>query len=167
MFDIESHRLHLWKSLREEANNETASSNNLRATLKELGPIETLWAYPGPDVLNALKDHLHQGARPLFRDIAENVVQALETQSYRGQPFTPFKTNLMRLSSPLLTENKTLESPVPNSVKKPYFEVLVIHPSPLEYAPMYHQSLAACKTDRDEFLYDVFFERGIPCRKII
>jgi arginine decarboxylase len=157
VFDLESKRLSLWKSLSTESNSLEPCAKIIKRALTELVPIETLWAYPGPEVFYKLSDYFTSGSWSLFRNIAENVYLSIKTNDYRCRPFYPFKTNLMLLEQQHLKEDDILESTTPASLDKPYFEVLVIHPSPVEYRGLYYQSLATYKTDRDEFVYDILF----------
>ncbi|MBT5953455.1 ornithine decarboxylase [bacterium] len=157
MFDLESKRLNLWKVLNNESNQEEPSAKKIKNALDTLAPIETLWAYPGPEVLSKLTTYYMSGSWALFRDIAENTYTSIKTNNYRYRPFYPFKTNLMILEQQRLNEDNILESETDKPKDKPYFEVLVIHPSPVEYRGLYYQSLATFKTDRDEFVYDITF----------
>jgi arginine decarboxylase len=151
-FDLQSHRESLWQTLAIESD-----VAECRIILDELSRIDRFWAFPGPEVIHKLYLYLDSNAMPLFTQLVANVVSSLTDGSYRRRSFIPFGTNLNVLDKPILHESKLpLPSSPDNASKKPYFEVLVVHPM-MAYESVYRQALSEFMTDRDEFMYDLVF----------
>ena len=154
-FDLEHHRLQLWRQLA-HATRDSSASETIPPLLEQLRTTETFWAYPGQQVMTQMQHYLNSGSCALCHQLASNVFNALNSGAYRRQPFIPFHTNLMSLDSPVLSEVHRLTADVPDNDKNT-FEVLIVHPAPVDYELLYRQSLSAFISDRDEFLYDIFF----------
>ncbi|HHO58604.1 MAG TPA: ornithine decarboxylase [Thiotrichales bacterium] len=155
-FDLESYRLETWRSIcRAAGKEETASLNSL---LDRVTMLEKYWAYPGAETLAQLRHYLSLPDMNAFRLLCGNLKNALENKTCRAREFTPFYTNLNELDKP---QSRLLTSSYSDGEKKknlkPYFEVLVIHPSPAEYDALYRNSLASYVTFHDPSYYDIVF----------
>ena len=52
----------------------------------EIGPLEALWAYPGPKLMGTLKERLTSGDAVGFARLTQKIVSALLSESYRRDP---------------------------------------------------------------------------------
>jgi arginine decarboxylase len=152
-FDLESHRLELWQKIYKNIISEDYQS--LCANFPEIFKIEQYWAYPGKEVLFQLSYYLSQENWAGFKLLCGNLLNSLKKKTYRTQVFIPFYTNLNNLDKPqshLLACSYSKEEL--NRTLKPYFEVLIVHPNPIDYELLYRNSLATFKSSQDPFLYD-------------
>lgn len=155
-FDLESHRLELWRTIHQAAI--AADYEALNANFIEVFQIELYWAYPGREVLYQLSYYLTDSNLRSFQLLCGNLLETLERQTYRAQAFVPFYTNLNNLDKPqshLLASSSSYAEQEQRKKLKTYFEVLIIHPNPAEYELLYRNSLANYKTFQDPFLYDI------------
>lgn len=155
-FDLENQRLTRWEQLYEAAvsGDLTSAMNEMRA----LGDIERYWAYPGRETYEQLSSYLAENEHQSFQLLCGNLVSTLKEKRYRAKAFTPFHSNLNMLDKPqpgLLATHYANENK--KKALKPYFEVLIVHPSPEEYEALYRNSLEKFITFHDNALYDVLF----------
>jgi arginine decarboxylase len=155
-FDLQSQRFVLWEQLAAKVLADPFDSGACRPILDALVLVDAYWAYPGKAVLAQLQMYLDTGAMGLFAQLVTNLSVSLRAGDYRWRRFMPFVTNLSVLDKPILNESKQLHNPWAHVQKKPYFEVLVVHPS-MAYESVYRQALVDCTTDMDEFFYDIVF----------
>ncbi len=156
VFDLQYFRLEVWKNLKSESLSPTPDSVHIRCLLDEVLKAEYFWAYPGPEVMTKLHCYLEASSLSLFKQLICNVVSMLEDNHYRTHYFLPYTSTLDLLDKPLLCEGLHVTH-TSFSKKKPYFEVLVVHPFVAAYELLYRKGLYDLKTDRDEFLYDLVF----------
>ncbi|MEI7843523.1 MAG: hypothetical protein WCI39_10900 [Gallionellaceae bacterium] len=153
-FDLKSKRDTLWQSLASAANATPFAQAAFIEILTELYQIDRFWTYPGRGVLFRLSHYLEKSQFSLATQLVNNSLYSLMHGRYRQQIFSPFHTNLELLDRPALHDEHQL-SAVPITPPKPYFEVLIVHPYPLEYEMLYRQHLATFKSPHDEFIYDI------------
>ena len=153
--DLGHERAATWKTLLQAAVETPFDAVSFGEVLAALTTVDRFWAYPGGGVLAQLERYSERGQISLLIQLVRNVQDCLNGNDFKQQLFNPFQSNLEALDKPLLLDPVQLKSAqVP---RKPYFEVLVVHPFPDAYAPLYRQQLAAFKTAQDEFLYDLVF----------
>jgi arginine decarboxylase len=155
-FDLKDKRDSLWQKLVTATNQQPFAVELFTDTLQQLYLIDRFWTFPGSSVLLRLSEYLVQKQYVLITHLVNNCGYHLKSGRYRQQIFTPFQTNLERLSHLSLHEKKLLER-APTTSAKPYFEVLIIHPSPGDYEMLYRLQLDAFKSPHDEFIYDILF----------
>ena len=149
-FDLESYRLETWSNILSSIKNNTFKETE--SLIQTVFEIEVYWAYPGKETLAQLAYDCSQHKKQAIELLVKNILDSLKNQSFSTQKFIPFYTNLNNLDKP---QNTIIET---DSKKlKPYFEVLIIHPSIDEYELLYRNSLANFKTFQDDFLYDILF----------
>ncbi len=155
-FDLESHRLELWRSTCRHVAQEAFAS--AQRQLDELTRLERYWAYPGAATIARLQHYLSLPDISAFTLLCGNLIEALEQKHYRAREFVPFQSNLDLLDKP---QRHLIGSHYADGEKKktlkPYFEVLVVHPQAQEYARLYRDSLANFITFQDKALYDLVF----------
>ena len=151
-FDLSQQRSALWQSLLQSAQCKPFDAAAFGLALSALRDVDRYWAYPGADVSDQMARYLESGQQALLLQLVRNVHQRLHSGSYRQQVFSPFQSTLEALDRPRLEDQGQLQA-APLLAHKPYFEVLVVHPRPAEYASLYRQQLVAFRTAQDEFLY--------------
>ncbi|PCJ34259.1 MAG: ornithine decarboxylase [Moraxellaceae bacterium] len=157
-FDIESQRLTLWSILSSGSSGAVEVTKPTIDAMQELMQIERFWAYPGFEVMGQLQNYVNAHQPSLFHQLAKNTYDVLINDRHRKQAFKPFKTNLMQLDRPNVPHsNELVAKDRRKGSNKTYFEVLIVHPSPMDYELLYRNSLATFKTERDEFVYDILF----------
>ena len=153
-FDLKQKRDAIWRALAKAADQEPFALAEFGDLLGELYPIDRFWTYPGRGVLFRLSQYLQEEQFTRIAQLVGNCCYNLQSDRYRQQLFSPFQTNLDRLDRPALHEDRQLES-APVAARKPYFEVLIVHPLPEEYEMLYRQQLFTFKSAHDEFIYDI------------
>lgn len=169
-FDLGATRLRLWQGLTQLSTRcrpcEGDDSIGLvAACLANLQEIERHWAYPGAEVMAAIHHYLESEQYSRLHQLSANVYRQLQEGGYRQQVFSPYYTNLSQLDNPQF--NHAHASQKGRDCSKNYFEVLIVHPDPKAYEALYRSALANCKSERDEYLYDIFFvnnaEEALAC----
>lgn len=155
-FDLQHQRQTLWQALHSASAQEPFEAQGFSRTLEALSAIERFWAYPGGNVIARLRHYLAQQQYALLAQLVANCCYQLQDARYRQQTFTPFQSTLASLDRPALHDSGQLVSRA-QAQPKPYCEVLVVHPAPQEYAPLYAQQLSHFTSTEDEFLYGLVF----------
>ena len=156
-FDLQSQRQHLWLKLVEETKHSRPfNRKTVEGLLNQLEPIEHLWAYPGLEVFAKINQYFTAEAFSLVCQLVQHAGKKILSKSYRFSSFIPFSNTLQQLDKPILCEEKTSDFLSKAPTQKPYFEVLIVHPS-RAYEPMYRQALSEFVTDKDEFLFNIVF----------
>jgi arginine decarboxylase len=153
-FDLSQQRSALWQSLLQSAQCTPFDAAAVGLALSALRDVDRYWAYPGADVTDQMARYLESGQQALLLQLVRNAHQRLHSGSYRQQVFSPFQSTLEALDRPRLQDQGQLQA-APLLARKPYFEVLLVHPRPADYAPLYRQQLASFRTAQDEFLYSI------------
>lgn len=155
-FDLQARRETLWAALDIAVRATPLGVEAFDTALSKLLPLERFWAYPGANVLAQIQQYFEQGQYAVLAQLVSNCHHQLQTRAYRQQHFVPFQSTLAALDRPMLHDAGQLASRQAG-VPKPYFEVLVVHPNPQDYAPLYRHALDAMKGVQDEFVYELVF----------
>jgi arginine decarboxylase len=155
-FDLSQERAALWQALLQCVERAVLDGAALGRALSALRQVDRFWAYPGAAVLDQMTRYLESEQPALLLQLVRNAYVGLQNGCYRRQHFSPFQHTLELLDKPRLQDPGQLQAK-PMTQRKPYFEVLVVHPLPTDYAPLYHQQLASFKTAQDEFFYGLVF----------
>lgn len=155
-FDLKQRRDALWQDLHQAASQQPFATAAFAQALASLHEVDRFWTFPGRGVLLQVTHYLHSGQYALAKQLVCNSLGQMQSEQYRQQPFRPFQTHLELLDRPILSEQRQLES-VAIHTRKPYAEVLVVHPFPDDYDMLYRQQLSAFKSAHDEFVYDIVF----------
>lgn len=148
-FDLQNFRQKQWETLLQLTGSQCLPLQEIQNIILTLDPIESFWAYPGPEVLYKIKTYLTSESEGLLKQLIHNTALSILSQNYRFTPFIPFSSPLQKLDKPLYEEKNTTSA-------KPYFEVLIVHPS-RNYEAFYRESLNNFVTEKDEFLYGIAF----------
>lgn len=160
-FDLQHQRERLWQCLADAAAAGAAAPTEVAVLLGQLMSIERFWAWPGRAVLARMEQCLTDGRWHALAQLAGNVRAALRSGSHRTCT-SPLASGeqaaLVQLDRPVLCEDRPLPGAVSGAAAGcPRFEVLVVHPAAQHWAPVYRERLAACRSDRDAFVYDLVF----------
>lgn len=152
--DLKHQRDALWQALCCAASQTPLAVAAFEDALAQLSLIDRYWTYPGQGVLLQLFHYLQTGQFALMAQLVDNCCYRMQKGRYRLQAFSAFQTHLEQLDRPTLHDHQQLASE-PASPRKPYFEVLIVHPFPQDYEMLYRQQLASFKTEHDGFVYDI------------
>ncbi len=150
---MHSRRKHLWNRLEGEAAQSPPNVDVLKALFDELARIECFWAFPGPEVVAQLCHYLECASYSLFTQLVHNVLTVLTSKQYRFRQY-PYQGNLSFLDRPILHEHHCLISEKSRH-KKPYCEVLIVHPMADRFKTRCQESLYHLRTPQDDFYYDI------------
>ncbi|MGQ0708657.1 MAG: aminotransferase class I/II-fold pyridoxal phosphate-dependent enzyme [Rhodoferax sp.] len=156
--DLRQHRDQLWQELCHAAGQVPFAEEAFGQHLERLCTIERFWAYPGAGVLRQLAQYLEREQYALVTQLVGNCWNRMARGSYRQQALRPFQSTLEQLDRPQLHDNHQLEA-ARSHPRKPYFEVLVVHPLAADYEAHYRQQLSCSRGESDEFVYDIVMVR--------
>lgn len=143
----------LWlKEFVREGRDVTEPQSLVSQCLDLLGVLESYWAFPGKDRIDALSDLLRRGDYADLASESGELARLLVGDAYRRREAS--REDLRRQAStpsgPTRGERASTSSP-----SKPYFEVLIVDGLDAYDPEELRDSLRACRRDSDEFLYDV------------
>lgn len=154
-FDLKQKRLELWQALHAAVQPPALDPTHVAQLVQALARLDRFWTFPGAGVMLRMQHYVAQSQFVLLAQLVGNCCYALTADRYRQQVFSPFQTNLQRMDRPmLLQDDASLQAP-PTQARKPYFEVLVVHPRVPEYEMLYREQLGRFKSAHDEFIYDI------------
>lgn len=153
MFDLLQQRLSYWQQLK--AAFQQGGGDAIAKTLQQLYPLERYWAFPGLMVLEKVDAFYQQHQLQRAINLVDNTLDALSRP--RKKAFVPYSSHLDQLQRPGLVELDAHQT----EQTKPCFEVLVIHPDPVNYYALYNNALIGMQSDRDEFLYELVFVSNV------
>lgn len=124
------------------------SSDLVKAAFDQLRIVETLHAYPGPQLLAALQAHLQEGRQDSLVALAGRISFSIVADYYK-EDAREWEVNPEMAAHP---EN-TLQTE-PGKSRRPYFEVLIVAPSDSPRVARNLQLLRAQRRKEDEFIYE-------------
>jgi len=159
-FSAVAARLDLWRDLSRAAQAYAASPASrgeagLQAAchhaLTALVPIEAFQAYPGPRLLNAIKERVAGGDAFGTARLVQRVSSALMSQSFRSDAgeWDP--------EDDATAAERVMPTSVGEAAGKPYFEVLFVTPTPPSRWPAQIQQIRKLRRPLDEFVYEPVF----------
>src|SRR3954469_14090330 len=137
-------RLDLWRDLSRAAQASAAtpatrSDASLLAAcsdaLTALLPMEAFQAYPGPRLLNAIKERLAGGDALGTARLVQRVSSALMSRSYRGD------AGEWESEDDATAPERTMPTSLGEAAARPYFEVLFVTPTPPTRWPAHIQQI--------------------------
>ena len=158
-FSAVAARLDLWRDLSRAAQAYAASPASrgdagLHAAchdaLTTLLPMEAFQAYPGPRLLNAIKERVAGGDALGTARLVQRVSSALMSQSYRSD------TGEWESEDDAAAE-RAMPTSVGETAGKPYFEVLFVTPTPPSRWAAHVQQIRKLRRAQDEFVYEPVF----------
>jgi arginine decarboxylase len=118
--------------------------------LRELDPLESYWAYPGPVMMAELRAALEGGSVPSFSRRVERISRALLRGTYRHDPGV--------WESEEEAEEENLSEVLPSVERRPYFEVLVLRDGITpEQAQRTREEMRKLRRPEDPFHYELVY----------
>jgi arginine decarboxylase len=116
----------------------------------ELGPLEVLWAYPGPKLMGTLKERLASGDAVGFARLTQKVVSALLSESYRRDPgaWEPEEEGELPVAEKMEAYAGGQET------YRPYFEALMVTSAPQANWERARQEVRKIRRPGDPFIYE-------------
>ena len=125
-----------------------AEDDAVRNAFAQLQAVETLHAYPGPQLLAALSAHLGAQRKEAFMALASRISFSIVANYYKEDPHE-WEVNPDN-SAPASEASAT----TPSTQHRPYFEVLVVAPKDSPRVARNVQLLRTQRHKEDEFIYE-------------
>jgi len=154
-FSAAEARIDRWRTLNRVAKalaspRPPAGTEDPKALLAELAPLEDLCGYPGPRLMTQVRERLQTGDRTGFARVVQRISGALLAGSYRDE-LEPWKAE----------EDSEARAPdiLPPSIghgqsRRPYFEILLVSPSERAMWPEIRETFRRLRRTEDEFVYE-------------
>lgn len=159
-FSAVAARLDLWRDLSRAAqawaaNPASRGDASLQARCNEaltaLVPMESFQAYPGARLLNAIKERLAAGDALGTARLVQRVSSALMSRSYRSD------AGEWELEDEPTAAERAMPTALGEAPRRPYFEVLVVTPTPPSRWPAHGQQMRKLRRTQDAFVYEPVF----------
>ncbi|SEG83503.1 decarboxylase [Bosea lathyri] len=152
-FSAPSGRTDRWRDLhavaRSWSRGETARSM-VEATLQELGAIEEFHAFPGQELLAALRERLQSDDASGFLALAKRISVAIITGNYKHDSKEWQAVDLSMADPVDMLPSSLGES----STYRPYFEMLAVTPAPMARWPHMAAEFRRLRRPEDAFVYE-------------
>ena len=142
-----------WDTAKQQNSAAEAKHANVTTSFTELRQWEDFFAYPGPALLNTIRERISEGDATGTTRLVQAISTALLTHSYRtnaadweGEEIFP---GGISGKLPLGKEG--------NAPHRPYFEVLIASPANPETWPAFKEELRKLRRSEDAFLYETVF----------
>src|SRR6476646_1413308 len=142
-----------WDTAKQQNSAAEAKRANVTTSFAELRQWEDFFAYPGPALLNTIRERISEGDATGTTRLVQAISTALLTHSYRtnaadweGEEIFP---GGISEKLPLGKEG--------NAPHRPYFEVLIASPANPETWPAFKEELRKLRRSEDAFLYETVF----------
>lgn len=152
-FSAPSGRTDRWRDLHAAARSWSkgeAARGAVEAALDELGAIEEFHAFPGPELMAALRERLQGDDANGFLALAKRISLATITSNYKHDP-KEWQAVDLSLSDPT---DMLPSSRGEGSVYRPYFEILVVTPAPAGRWPHMAAEFRRLRRPEDAFIYE-------------
>ena len=157
-FSAAEARIDRWRTLtritRTAESGTGANSDSLRkqisAVLEELTPLEELNGYPGPHLMEYLRQRLQTGDWKGLARLVQRIGAALLSNSYREGPDAwsadeEAEGHLADILPPSVGRGQS---------RKPYFEVLIVSAGERSVWPSLRETFRRLRRDEDRFIYE-------------
>ena len=116
----------------------------------DLGPLEALWAYPGPKLMGTVKERLVSDDAVGFARLTQKIVSALLSESYRKDPgaWEPEDEGELPVAEKMEAYAAGQEA------YRPYFEVLMVTSAPPANWERARQEVRRIRRPGDQFIYE-------------
>jgi arginine decarboxylase len=142
-----------WEAAKVQNSGTEARRAGVVAVFAELRQWEEFFAYPGPALLNVLRERISEGDITGTIRLAQSISAALLTHSYR--------TNAADWESEEIFPGSISEKlPITadgNAPHKPYFEVLIVSAARPETWPAFKEEFRKLRRSQDAFVYETVF----------
>jgi arginine decarboxylase len=156
-FAASSARLDRWRDLNESAQKWCSRGGSARngeprdtcsETLAQLGAIEQFQAFPGPRLMNDLKERLSEDDQAGFARLVRRIASALLSRSYRSEA-AEWDSDEEPTGG-----GRTMPTAARDPKARPYFETLFVTPSPAARWPAQIEQVRRLRRPQDEFVYE-------------
>lgn len=161
-YSIGQLRVDLWNELRHETSElsrckhgsakEKKRIQGVKELLKDLGSVETFFAFPGNKRIAQLRDALARREHAALAHHVAKTTQQLVSDSYRNHP------DFLHEFEEVIEEAEEREQP--QGIKKNYFEVLVVDDMSVRDESALRQKLSELRDPADQFTYGVVVQRS-------
>ncbi|HEV7336716.1 MAG TPA: decarboxylase [Bosea sp. (in: a-proteobacteria)] len=151
-FSAPSGRTDLWRDLHAAARSWASGTKNRRAVeaaLTELGVSEEFHAFPGADLLAALRGLLQNDDANGFLSLAKRISIAIITGNYKHDA-KEWQAADLSLAEPV----DIVPASAADGVSRPYFEMLTVTPAPLGRWPHIAAEFRRLRRSEDAFVYE-------------
>lgn len=152
-FSAPSGRTDRWRDLHAAARSWSrgeAARGAVEAALAELGAIEEFHAFPGPELMSALRERLQSDDASGFLALAKRISVATITANYKHDP-KEWQAVDLSLADPTDMLPSSLGE---GAVHRPYFEMLVVSPAPAGRWPHMAAEFRRLRRLEDAFIYE-------------
>ncbi len=129
----------------------TAQKNEVAAVLAEVSSLEEFFAYPGPDLMNSLRELFNTEDFGAFSLSVQKINNALVANTYRHDVNA---WRLDRSGEPVITEALPPALGSEKAKSRPYFEILVVTASDRANWPSIREATRAFSRPEDQFVYE-------------
>ncbi len=156
LFSVVAARTDRWSALNRSAREWATRSSEKRARemqaqclqlLEDLRTMEDYYAFPGHRLLAALQDRIGSGDAMGAARLVQRIAMSLMNRSYRRDPAEWEIDEESQGTSPLPTAGV-------ESGARPYFEVMVVTPTPPSRWPTHCQQMRKLRRPLDQFVYE-------------
>ena len=125
-----------------------AEGQDVKNALTLLRAVETLHAYPGPQLMTALEGYLDAGQKEAFVALASRISFSIVANYYKED------AREWEVNPDLSQARAELPGAAQHGPHRPYFEVLIVAPADSPRVARNVQLLRAQRRDQDEFIYE-------------
>lgn len=153
-FSAPSGRADRWRDLHSAARSWSTGGKSRRAVevaLNELGVIEEFHAFPGAELLAALRGLLQNDDATGFLSLAKRISLAIITSNYKHDP-KEWQSADLSLAEPVDVIPSSLGD---SAAQRPYFEMLMVTPAPAGRWPHIAAEFRRLRRPEDAFVYEV------------
>jgi len=142
-----------WDIAASKRTSEDASRANINKSFDDLRQWEDFYAYPGPVLLNTLKDRISSGDAGGTARLTRMISSAIVTHSYRTNvgEWEKDEDSLVNLGDRFPTDGEH------KAAHRPYFEVLFVSPARQSMWRELGQDLRRLRRPQDKFVYESVF----------
>jgi arginine decarboxylase len=156
LFSMSGARADRWRALHAAARDWArgqAEKSTVAAAFDEMGAYEEFFAYPGTQLISALRDRIGSGQAEGAASLARRISEAILTRSYKHDGGTWETAETLAETPPQLITATMGQA----SVHRPYFEMLVVSPNAADRGAHQIAQLRLLRRPEDAFVYE-----GVP-----
>ena len=152
-FSAPSGRTDRWRDLHAVARSwakDSARRGEIEAALEELGVVEEFYAFPGQDLIAALRERLSGDDARGFLALSKRISLAIITENYKHDA-KEWQSIDLSLADPVDALPASLAD---GSAHRPYFEMLTVTPAPAARWPHMAAEFRRLRRPEDAFIYE-------------
>ena len=140
-----------WESAMKAGHSTEKFTNEAASVYAELVPLENFWAYPGPKLMDTLRERMTAGDASGTARLTQKITSALLTESYRRDQgaWEPEEEGELPVAEKMDAYATTAET------YRPYFEVLAVTPVPPATWERTRMELKRVRRPGEDFVYEM------------